>query len=377
MQLPKFTKTRYTDVRTFIRANPDCSYDMFIGERSNGKTYSALDMMLEDYCTRGWENVYLRRYREDITSTEMSDLFEAHEKNNRILHWSNGKFTRVYYSRSRFYLANYDDNGKPILDERPFCRTMSLTNYQRYQGKPYPFINNIVFDEFMTRNGYLPNEFAMFRSIVSTVFRDERPNGKVIMLANTVNKSCPYFTEMGLNHVWKMEQGSSEIYTYGKSGLKVFVAYLESSAKYGGKETDRFFAFDNPAMNMITTGAWEMAVYPRLPDGYEPTRKDIIQWFFIRFENWVIAGRIVSAKEGEYIYFTPWTSALKDDDIVYTTKPDVRDTWRMSLTKQSDKLSMIICKMIRQNQCFFANNETGEVLRNYLKWSQTQSILTM
>ena len=377
MALPKFTRTRYTDVRTFIRANPDCSYDMFIGERSNGKTYSALDMMLEDYCTKKWESVYLRRYREDITSTEMADLFEAHEKNNRIAKWTNGKFTRVYFTRSRFYLANFDSNNKPILDERPFCRTMCLTNYQRYQGKPYPFINNIVFDEFMTRKGYLPNEFAMFRSIVSSVFRDERPDGKVIMLANTVNKSCPYFTEMGLNHVWSMEQGSTEIYTYGKSGLKVLVAYLESSAKYGGKETDRFFAFDNPAMNMITTGAWELAVYPRLPDGYEPSRKDIVQWFFIKFENWVVAGRIVSATEGDYIWFTPWTSSLKDDDVVYTTQPDVRDTWRMSLTKQSDKLSTVICRMIRQNQCFYANNETGEVLRNYLKWSQTQSILNM
>lgn len=377
MQLPKFTRTHYTDVRTFIRANPDCSYDMFIGERSNGKTYSALDMMLEDFCTKQFESVYLRRYREDITSTEMSDLFEAHEKNNRIAHWSNGKFTRVYYSRSRFYLANYDDKGKPVLDERPFCRTMCLTNYQRYQGKPYPFINNIVFDEFMTRKGYLPNEFAMFRSIVSTVFRDERPNGRVIMLANTVNKSCPYFTEMGLNHVWSMEQGSSEIYTYGKSGLKVFVAYLESSAKYGGKETDRFFAFDNPAMNMITSGAWEMAVYPRLPDGYEPSRNDIVQWFFIVFENWVIAGRIVSAKEGDYIWFTPWTSQLQNDDYVYTDRADIRETWRMALTKQGDKLSVTICRMIRQNQVFFANNETGEVLRNYLKWSQTQSIVSM
>lgn len=375
--MPLLKRTKYTDIRTRRKANPDCSYLILFGERANGKTYSALDMMLEDYTTKKWESIYLRRYREDITATEMKDLFEAHEKNNRILTWTNGKFSRVFLKSSRFYLANMDDSGQWILDDRPFARVMCLTSYQRYQGKPYPFVNNIIFDEFMTRKGYLPNEFAMFRSIVSSVFRDERPDGKVYMLANTVNKSCPYFTEMGLNHVYDMEQGASEIYTYGKSGLKVYVEYIESSQKYGGKETDRFFAFGRPDVNMITTGAWEMAIYPRLPDGYEPARKDIILWFFIRFENWTIAGRIISTKEGDYIWFTPWTSTLNDTDYVYTDKADIRDTWKMALTKQSDKLSVTICKMIRQNQCFFANNETGEVLRNYLKWSQSQSILIM
>lgn len=375
--MPLLKRTRYTDIRVPVRANPDCSYFLFFGERANGKTYSALDMMLEDYVKNKWESVYLRRYREDITSTELRDLFEAHEKNDRIAKWTDGKFSRVHYQRSRFFLANADSKGNFELDDRPFCRAMCLSSYQRYQGKPYPFTNNIVFDEFMTRKGYLPNEFAMFRSIVSSVFRDERPNGHVIMLANTVNKSCPYFVEMGLNHVYDMEQGQSEIYTYGKSGLKVFVNYIESSAKWGGKETDRFFAFDNPEVNMITTGAWEMAIYPRLPDGYEPNYKDIVQWFFIHFENWWIAGRIISAKEGNYIWFTPWSSQPDDKDYVYTDKADIRDTWRMALTRQSDKLSMTICKMIRQNQCFYANNETGEVLRNYLNWSNTQSIINM
>lgn len=371
-------RTRYVDVRTRIEAHPECSYYQFIGERSNGKTYSALDKCIEDFAKKGWESVYLRRYHEDITSTEMTDLFEAHEKNGRILEYTNGKFSSVVFSRSRFYFANHLDNGDIVRNERPFCRVMCLTNYQRYQGKPYPYTNTIVFDEFMTRKGYIPGEFAMFRSIVSSVFRDYRPDAKVIMLANTVNKSCPYFSEMGLNHVWEMKQGSSEIYTYGQSSaLRVYVEYLESSAKYGGKETDRFFAFDNPNMNMITTGAWEMAVYPRLPDGYEPMPNEIIQWFFIIHENWRIAGRIVSSTRGDFVYFTPWTSPLKDDDIVYTDVPNMRTTWRMALTKHSDKLSHIICQLIRENRCFFANNETGEVLRNYLKWSQAQSIVNL
>ncbi|MBQ2401993.1 MAG: phage DNA encapsidation protein, partial [Lachnospiraceae bacterium] len=40
----------------------------------------------------------------------------------------------------------------------------------------------IVFDEFMTRSGYLNNEFVRFMNLLSTLIRD-RENAVVYMLA--------------------------------------------------------------------------------------------------------------------------------------------------------------------------------------------------
>ena len=59
---------------------------------------------------------------------------------------------------------------------------------------------NILFDEFITRSMYLPDEFVIFTNVLSTIIRD-RNNVKIFMCGNTVNKYCPYYKEMGLNNV--------------------------------------------------------------------------------------------------------------------------------------------------------------------------------
>ena len=64
----------------------------------------------------------------------------------------------------------------------------------------------------------------MFANVLSTIIR-HRNDVKIFMLANTVNKYCPYFKEMGLKHITEMKQGSIDIYTYGSSDLRVAVEY--------------------------------------------------------------------------------------------------------------------------------------------------------
>ena len=46
-------KSKYYDIRTMMQAYPDAKYYMAIGERSNGKTYSALDYVLDNYFEKG------------------------------------------------------------------------------------------------------------------------------------------------------------------------------------------------------------------------------------------------------------------------------------------------------------------------------------
>ena len=78
----------------------------------------------------------------------------------------------------------------------------------------------------------------------------------VIQLINIVL----IFAEMGLTHIDKMKQGTIDVYTYGTSELTVAVEYCESMK--GSKENNYYFAFNNPKLNMITSGAWELNLYP-------------------------------------------------------------------------------------------------------------------
>ena len=193
------------------------------------------------------------------------------------------------------------------------------------------------------------------------------------MLGNTVNQSCPYFTEMGLTHVKQQKQGTVDLYTY-PNGAEVVVEYAESSYKKGGKASDIYFAFDDPELNMITNGVWEMNIYPHLNVKYKP--KDVVANFFIDFEGELFHGEIISLETGPFIFLHRKTTPIKDEetDVVYTTKADERWNYRMALTKQSDKLSLFIIKCLRENRIFYSTNEVGEALRNYIMWSDSFSI---
>ena len=85
---------------------------------------------------------------------------------------------------------------------------------------------------------------------------------------------------MGLTRVKDMKPGTIDVYQYGEEGkLRVAVEYAEASKE--GKKSDVYFAFDNPKLKMITTGVWEIDIYPHCPYKYKP--KDIQFTYFIKF----------------------------------------------------------------------------------------------
>ena len=194
------------------------------------------------------------------------------------------------------------------------------------------------------------------------------------MLGNTVNKYCPYFQEMGLNHIKDQSPGSVDVYQYSQTGLQVVCEYTGSTTKKGGKASDVYFAFDNPELKMITSGSWEIAIYPHLSMKILP--KEIITNFFIDFNGELIHGEVISKDTGTFIFMHAKTTPIKDEDkdIIYSTKPDERWNHKMCLTKQSDKLSAFIIKCMRENRIFYSTNEVGEVFRNYVMWSDSFSI---
>lgn len=366
-------KFKFYDVRKTMKAYPDCQYYVIYGERSNGKTYSALDYALEQYGKTGKQFGYVRRMSEDIRPKNLSALFASHIENDRISKWTNGEWTHIVYGSKKFFLARYNEEGEMEKREEPIGFAFDLSGMEHSKSLSYPNITTIIFDEFLSRVGYLPNEFLLFQNVLSTIIR-LRTDVTVFMLGNTVSKYCPYFSEMGLTHIKDQEQDTVEIYNYGTSGLKVAVEYTASSKSSGGKPSDVYFAFDNPQLQMITTGAWEFALYPKLANSYRP--KDVICQFFIDFDKELLHGEIICKDSGVFAFLHPKTSNIKspDEDIVYTDYSLEKYNYKTCLTRQTDKLSRLIIQLTREGKVFYATNETGEVYRAYLKWCNQYAI---
>ena len=366
-------KPDFFDVRGTIKSYPDAQYYIFFGERSNGKTYSSLDLCLEYYHKTHHQFAYIRRWGEDIKKKNLSELFAGHIANGRIEKWTDGEYNHIDYGSNRFFLSNIDESGEKVQSAEPIGFAFDLNSMEHTKSISFPKVDLIIFDEFLSRNGYLPNEWILFTNTLSTIIR-HRSNVKIIMLGNTVNKYCPYFQEMGLTHVKDQKPGTVEVYRYAGTDLQVVCEYTPSSAKKGGKESDVYFAFDNPQLKMITGGDWEIAIYPHLTSKILP--KEHVADFFIDFNDELLHGEVICKDDGAFCFIHQKTTPIKDtdNDIVYTSVPSEKWNYRMCLTKHSDKLSLFILKCLRENRIFYSTNEVGEIFRNYIMWSDSFSI---
>lgn len=355
----------------------DADYYVIFGERSNGKTYSVLEDIIEDAVASNYKNqgAIFRRFEEDFKGKNGNQQFDGFINNkygNQIIKLTNGKYNSVDYASRRWYFANIyeDDKGKIVKEicEEPFCIGFSITSAEHYKSFAYPKIKTILFDEFITRKMYLPNEFIEFQNLLSTIIRD-RDDVKIWMCGNTINKYCPHFKEMGLTHITQMKKGTIDIYEYGTSGLRVAVEYCDSPTKKG-KKSDKYFAFDNPKLKMITTGEWEIDIYPHLPFKYVP--KDVKYQYYIQFEQELLTCKIIK-KDKELITFIhrKTTPINEDKSIVYTQEYSSKPNYRRKITNPTSKVEQFIVSFFKKDKVFYQDNEIGEIVNNYINWCKT------
>lgn len=366
-------KPSYYDIAHLIKDYPDAYYYMAFGERSNGKTYSAIKYAIERYFKHGEQFAYVRRFGEDIKRKNLQTLLAAHVENGLISSLSGGTYSLVDYTSGRFIAFDYDpETGKAEKDIQPMGFAFDLNSMEHHKSTSFPKVTTVIFDEFLSRQGYLANEFVLFMNTLSTIIRD-RINVKIFMIGNTVNKFCPYFSEMGLTHIKDQKPGTTDLYTYADTGLSIVVEYCDPMSKRGGKHSDVYFAFDNPQLKMITSGSWEIAIYPHLTEKYRP--KDVMYQFFIEFDESLLHCEIVTTDTKYFMFVHPKTTPIKDEegDVIYTNRPNERWNYRVGISNQGDSLSRFILQLLRENRVFYSDNETGEVLRNYLMWSTQYS----
>lgn len=360
------------DIRNVLSRN--AIYNIIYGERSNGKTYGVLLYGLIHYFSEGGEIAIIRRMEEDFRGKRATTMFKSLVENGVIDLLSDGEWNGVKYWSQRWFLTKTDEKGNTIVSDTPFAYAFSLSSMEHDKSTSYPNITTILFDECLTRLYYLPDEFVLFMNTISTIKR-KRTNVKIFMCGNTVNKYCPYFKEMGLTNIKKQEKGTIDLYSYGDSGLTCAVEFNESPVK--DKESDMYFAFDNPKLKMITDGEWEIDIYPHLPLKYLP--KDVIYQYFIKFDGETLHAEIIHGFDDEhkceilYTFIHRKTTPVKDENIymVYQMETDVRNNYRRKITRPTSEIEKKIYSFFIRDKVFYQDNDVGELVNNYLKWCIT------
>lgn len=382
LYLPRETKQKIMAKKTKTAETPkyyslapilkhDADYNIIFGERSNGKTYAALYYAIERYVKDGTQTAYVRRWREDIRGKRAETLFTAHVANGVIEKLTNNQFNTITYASNKYYLAFHDADGTKS-EETPFCYTFALSEQEHEKSTSYPNVCTVIFDEFLTRRYYLPDEFMLFMNVLSTIIR-LRDNVKIFMLGNTVNKYCPYFAEFGLKNVPTQKQGTIDIYQFGENGAKVAVEYAATVETK--KASNKYFCFDNQNLQMITTGKWELAIYPHLPTKYTP--KDVLFKFYICFQDAILQGNIINVENDYFIYIHAKTTPIKDENtaLIYSLDCNGKPNYRRRLLSNITDIDTKITKFFAMDKVFYQSNEIGEIVRNYIKVSSVNNLL--
>lgn len=337
----------------------NATYNIIFGQRSNGKTYGALKYGLEIYKESGGQIAYIRRWDDDIKGYKGDQLFNGMLNNGVFLDMFNA--IDVKYKSRAWYMVT--ENG---IEEEPFAYAFSISGMEHVKSLSYPKISTIIFDEFISRDT-LRNEFVMFMNLISTIARDHH-KVKIYMLGNSVNMYSPYFDEMGLYRISKMQEGDIDIYTYKDSRLTVAVQYADNLKE---NENAYLFAFNNPKLKMITHGEWEIGLYNHLPAEYD--RSDIIFIFFILHRNLLMQCELIY-KESLFIFIHRKTTPLKENenDLIYTKEPCIKPNYRADFKHPKTKIEKIIQEVISEGNIYFQDNTIGDIFYNYIKEGVTK-----
>lgn len=223
--------------------------NLIYGERSNGKTYSVKQEVIDNLSVNiNSKFVYLRRRQRQITRRLMKKVFEdideyAEKQLGDIIHFS---------TESGFYIER---NDHIISIGWPMCVEDGTIG----KGIPWNSVQTIMFEEFLEFDGEIEDEISKYLNIISTITR-KREDVKIYLTANTIGggKLSPYFAAYGIDPK-KLKPGQMA-YIKHENGATVAVHRTGSMNMLpeGVKEKNLYVGLDNNAtVNMMMYGEWE------------------------------------------------------------------------------------------------------------------------
>lgn len=349
----------------------DATYNIIYGERGNGKTFAICHLILQAYIEEQLPSAYIRRLDEMIKQGNIETLFSDPEHLKYIEERSEGAYNYVSYRNHAFTLQLRDPESGTLLkrDKQPFCRTYAISTNETTKGADRGKIKYVFFDEFITRGFYLTNEVVLFQNLLETIIR-KRPGVKIFMVANTVNKYCIYFKHMGLTHIKAQEQGTIDKYLLGAAQTLIACEYCRDDDAAASNIADQYYCFNNPQAEMIKNGSWEFELYRLIPKGFGRRTPEFS--FFIEFDDQTTRGSVYLYNGYPIICFSAKTTEIRDREhtIIYSDTIDSPSPLhQQELARTPTRAQELILSLFKQHKTYFATNDDGENVRNWLKYA--------
>lgn len=348
----------------------ECKYIELLSERSSGKTTNWIIIGIILNKMYGTVTQYIRQSEDMIKPSVAGEIFRVILTYNNSCYiplLTDGKYRGIYIHWKKAYFCNYDDNGKPCdVAPDPFLNFLSIDNNFDYKsGYNAPRGDLILFDEFIGK--YCPpNEFVDFSDLTKTIIRF-RKTPIIVMLANTINRNHQYFKELEISKAVKnLKVGQHTIETTEK-GTRIYIEIIGLKQSAIKQEVNRlFYGFNNPKLNAITGGeiAWAFDPVPHIVNNDD----DVIisRIFRIDTGDVMLQLDIVNTTDRGLIINCHECTKVYKDSVIFTLG-EIRENNQIYGIGKNNPYAGLIWKLYEQNKFYYDSNESGSLVKNYLK----------
>lgn len=343
-----------------------------IGGKGNGKTFSAIGGGTEDkngdgvnFAIRGFFEtglpfVYLRRMVEMITKKNIQTLLNPHLDD--IINLSKGKYNKITYSANCFWLSHdTNKNIKPV----PICYTRALSTLESQTGADLGPISCIIYDEFLSRERELPDEFRKIMIAHSNFIRNRTTTyTPFILLGNTFTRNSTLLAQFGIN-TYDLKEGNVIISKSRTGDVRMILEYCGIASVQESAYDTYYKRFNDDTIKMITHGSWVLNDYPTLLQNFT-NRKPVFSVAFVgNSQQGMIYADLFTDKNRLCVMIgAPYKD--KKYDLWVSGKPMTRDDEMIVYTVGPLPIFQNIAKAIATNSLYCDLPESVERLRDIL-----------
>lgn len=337
------------------------------GGKGNGKTYGIILRYLKRFIDDHKPLRYLRRYKESISRKALMSLCNPQKQN--LINLTGGKYNDFQYFANRFYLIRREE-GKIVDKElQPFMICSALNSVESSTGADEGECSAIFYDEFLSREKELPDEFYDLMIFHNNCVRNRTENYcPLILVGNTVTRGSSLARNFGVN-LYKMKKGSITVVKNSKEQPTMVFEYCDEVEVMQAAADTYYKRFESDRLNMIYHGDWTTSNYPYMPlqqrraDATSITIKIVCResdsaliYTFCRTAQGRKYGSVerdTGEREKHTAQLINITRAFKDRN-VFNYLP------QQGIFKQ-------FMKLVFTKNTYFADCETGEMFRDFLK----------
>lgn len=338
-----------------------------VSQRATGKTTGWLLWGLVMYWLYGTVTHYVRGAENEIAPKVSRDMYSVILDNNYIEILTDGKYNSITYKSRKWKLCHVNTDGDIDLTDPDYCTYMCSVDKAGNLKSSHnaPTGDLIIYDEFIPVN-YKTTfcDFVPFCDLCKTIFRD-RLSGKIILLANTIDKENQYFHELEIyGRISEMDIGDNAIHTTD-GGTNVYIEIVGTPTVLKTRKiafNRLFLGFRNSRLSGITgMSTWSITNYPHIPEcEYTSCYRKIYIYHNAKYVNL----EVVTNDIGVCVY-VHWATQIHDDSIILTNKSVGSPCEHFGVADDTcfGSLFRYICKTRR---IYFASNDVGSFVQNYL-----------